>query len=120
MLHYALCAEESVILDDAAAHSAFGEDPYIRKRQTRSILFLPLINKGKINGVVYLENNLTRSTFSPARIAVLKLLASRPRPLWRTLPSIRRCGRANSGFEITPERLLTGIGKLILITESGA
>jgi GAF domain-containing protein len=39
---------------------------------TRSILFLPLINKGKLNGVVYLENNLTRSAFSPARIAVLK------------------------------------------------
>ena len=76
MLHYVLRTGETVILDDAAAQSAFGEDPYIRERQTRSILCLPLINQGKLNGVVYLENNLTRSAFAPARIALLKLLAS--------------------------------------------
>jgi C4-dicarboxylate-specific signal transduction histidine kinase len=75
-LHYVLRTGESVTLDDAAARSAFGEDPYIRERQTRSILCLPLINQGKLNGVVYLENNLTRSAFTPARVALLKLLAS--------------------------------------------
>ena len=76
VLHYVLRTGESVILDDAAAQSAFAEDPYIRERQTRSILCLPLINQGKLNGVVYLENNLTHSAFAPARIAILKLLAS--------------------------------------------
>ena len=76
MLHYVLRTGETVVLDDAAAQSAFGEDPYIRERQTRSILCLPLINQGKLNGVVYLENNLTRSAFAPARVALLKLLAS--------------------------------------------
>ncbi len=75
-LHYVLRTGESVILDDAAARSAFGEDPYIRERQTRSILCLPLINQGKLNGVVYLENNLTRSAFTPAQVALLKLVAS--------------------------------------------
>ena len=76
MLHYVLRTGETVVLDDAAAQSAFGEDPYIRERQTRSILCLPLINQGKLNGVVYLENNLTRGAFAPARVALLKLLAS--------------------------------------------
>ena len=76
LLHYVLRTGESVILDDAAARSAFGEDPYIRERQTRSILCLPLINQGKLNGVVYLENNLTPGAFAPDRIAALKLLAS--------------------------------------------
>ena len=51
-------------------------DPYIRERQARSILCLPLINQAKLIGVLYLENNLARSVFAPARIAVLKLLAS--------------------------------------------
>jgi C4-dicarboxylate-specific signal transduction histidine kinase len=76
MLHYVLRTGETVVLDDAAAQSAFGEDPYIRERQTRSILCLPLINQGKLNGVVYLENDLTGSAFAPARVALLKLLAS--------------------------------------------
>jgi len=76
VLRAVLRAGESVVLDDAAAEPGFGEDPYIRERQTRSILCLPLINQGKLNGVVYLENNLAPGAFAPARITVLKLLAS--------------------------------------------
>jgi signal transduction histidine kinase len=75
VLQTVLRSGESVILDEAA-QSAFAEDPYIRERRTRSVLCLPLINQGKLNGVVYLENNLTHSAFAPARIAILKLLAS--------------------------------------------
>ena len=56
--------------------SSFAADPYIRQRQARSILCLPLINQAKLIGVLYLENNLTPRAFAPARIAVLKLLAS--------------------------------------------
>jgi PAS domain S-box-containing protein len=67
---------ESVILDDAATQSAFAADPYFGQRQARSILCLPLINQAKLIGVLYLENNLAPRVFAPARIAVLKLLAS--------------------------------------------
>jgi PAS domain S-box-containing protein len=37
---------------------------------------LPLINRAKLIGMLYLENNLTPHAFTPARIAVLKPLAS--------------------------------------------
>src|SRR6202040_1388543 len=76
VLHYVLRTRESVILDDAAAQSPFAADSYIRERQARSILCLPLITQAKLIGVLYLENNLARRVFAPARIAVLKLLAS--------------------------------------------
>jgi GAF domain-containing protein len=66
VLHYVVRANESVILDDAAAQSEFATDPYIRQRQARSILCLPLINQGRLNGVLYLENNLTSRVFPPA------------------------------------------------------
>ena len=36
---------------------SFAADPYIRQRQARSILCLPLINQAKLIGVLYLENN---------------------------------------------------------------
>ncbi len=76
VLHYVLRTRESVILDDAASQPSFAADPYIRQRQARSILCLPLINQAKLIGVLYLENNLTPRAFAPARIAVLKLLSS--------------------------------------------
>jgi PAS domain S-box-containing protein len=76
VLHYVLRTRETVILDDAAAQSPFGIDSYIRQRQARSILCLPLLNQAKLIRVLYLENNLTPRVFAPARIPVLKLLAS--------------------------------------------
>ena len=54
----------------------FVADPYIRQRHVRSILCLSLINQAELVGVLYLENNLAPRVFAPARIAVLKLLAS--------------------------------------------
>ena len=54
----------------------FTADPYIRERRARSVLCLPLVNQGKLVGVLYLENNLAPRVFAPARITVLKLLAS--------------------------------------------
>ena len=76
VLHYVLRTREIVILDDAAAQSPFGVNSYIRQRQARSIFCLPLLNQAKLVGVLYLENNLTPRVFAPARISVLKLLAS--------------------------------------------
>src|ERR1700736_4641922 len=76
VLHYVLRTRESVVLDEAVSEPSFAADPYIRQHQARSILCLPLINQAKLIGVLYLENNLTARAFAPARIAVLKLLAS--------------------------------------------
>ncbi|MPW23383.1 AAA family ATPase [Paraburkholderia sp. CNPSo 3157] len=76
VLFHVLRTRESVILDDAADEPAFAVDPYIRQHQTRSILCLPLMNQAKLIGALYLENNLTTRAFAPARIAVLRLLAS--------------------------------------------
>ena len=76
VLHHVLRTRDSVILDDAAAQPPFAADPYIRQRQARSILCLPLITQAKLIGVLYLENTVTSRVFAPARSAVLKLLAS--------------------------------------------
>ncbi len=76
VIQYVMRSQESVILDDSAAHGAFYEDPYLRQQRLRSILCLPLVNQGKLVGALYLENSLTAHVFTPTRIAVLKLLAS--------------------------------------------
>ena len=68
--------QQAVLLDDAAAPNAFSADPYIAPNAIRSILCLPLLNRGKLIGLLYLENNLAANAFAPARITVLKLLAS--------------------------------------------
>src|SRR6266404_2170020 len=76
VLHYVVRTHESVILDDASAQSPFSADEYIRQHHARSVLCLPLLKQAKLIGLLYLENNVTSHVFTPARIAVLKLLAS--------------------------------------------
>ncbi len=76
IFRYVLRTQESVILDDAGTQAPFCEDSYVRQHLARSILCLPLITQSKLIGLLYLENNLAPRVFSPARIPVLKLLAS--------------------------------------------
>ena len=65
-----------MISDDASREKPFSTDEYVASRHVRSVLCLPLIKQAKLVGVLYIENNVAASVFTPARIAVLKLLAS--------------------------------------------
>src|SRR4051794_32928485 len=76
VLHYVLRTRESVVLDDASSQNPFSADPYIVENHLRSILCFPLINQGRLTGILYLENNLTPRVFTPNRVALLKVLAS--------------------------------------------
>ncbi len=76
LLHTVIRTRESVILDDASAPNPFSADEYLRRKRARSVLGLPLVKQAQLIGVLYLENNLTPQVFTPARLAVLKLLAS--------------------------------------------
>jgi PAS domain S-box-containing protein len=76
LLHYVLRTRERVLLDDASVPNEFSADEYISQHHSRSVLCLPLVKQAKLIAVLYLENNLTPRVFTPARVAVLDLLAS--------------------------------------------
>ena len=76
IVNYVMRSRESVILDDASAHSIYSSDPYVGEHKARSVLCLPLVNKTKVSGVLYLENDLTSCAFTPDRFTVLRVLAS--------------------------------------------
>ena len=68
--------QETVILIDAANEGDFTSDETIQHRQSKSITCLPLINQGRLSGILYLENNLTSGAFTPEHVELLKLLSS--------------------------------------------
>jgi PAS domain S-box-containing protein len=76
LVRYGTRTHETVILDDASSQNAFSADPYILQSRVRSILCLPLMNRGKLTAIIYLENNLTPNVFTPDRVVLLKVLAS--------------------------------------------
>ena len=76
VFRYALRTGESVLLQDAVTQGSFCADDYIREHHARSVLCMPIVKQTRLLGMLYLENNLTPRAFTPARMAVLKLLAS--------------------------------------------
>jgi GAF domain-containing protein len=68
--------QKHVILDDGREKTPFSAERYLRLNRARSVLCLPLVKRGELVGILYLENSLASHVFTPARIAVLKLLSS--------------------------------------------
>jgi PAS domain S-box-containing protein len=76
LVRYVIRSHDSVLLDDASERNVYSGDQYLLHNYCRSILCVPLIKQARLIGVLYLENNQTSHVFTPARLAVLKLLAS--------------------------------------------
>jgi histidine kinase len=76
VVQYVALTKTEVVLADAARDDRFGETPYIKAKQPKSVLGLPILHQGKIAGIMYLENNLTHSAFTSERVEVLRLLSA--------------------------------------------
>lgn len=76
IINYVARTQESLVLNDAAQTGQFIRDPYIVATQAKSVLCIPLLDRGNLNGILYLENNLTADAFTPDRLEVLKLLSA--------------------------------------------
>jgi len=76
VFRYVLRTKEVVLLNDVSSPGPFTTDEYICGHDARSVLCMPILKQARLVGVLYLENHLTLHAFTPARMAVLKLLAS--------------------------------------------
>ncbi|HEC86172.1 MAG TPA: response regulator, partial [Thioploca sp.] len=76
IVNYVARTQESVVLNDAVNEGEFTADTYIIAQQPKSLLCTPLLNQGKLSGILYLENNLTTGAFTADRLDVLQLLSS--------------------------------------------
>ncbi len=65
-----------VILANAVAEGAFANDPHVVAGRCRSILCMPILNKGRLYGILYMENNLAAGAFTPDRLEILGIIAA--------------------------------------------
>ena len=67
---------EPLLLNDVATSTLYSQDAHLLAAQPRSILCLPLLHKGELVGVFYMENRLTSHAFPPERLELLTMLAT--------------------------------------------
>ena len=58
---------ETVILDDAESSRIYGKDVHIKEKHCKSVLCMPILSKGEMKGILYLENNLAAGVFDQRR-----------------------------------------------------
>ena len=76
IITYVARTRKNVVINNAAHETTFRGDPYIQSKRPKSILCVPIIHKNKLNGIIYLENNLVAGAFTSQRLDVLKVLTS--------------------------------------------
>ncbi|MDK2409441.1 AAA family ATPase [Aphanizomenon sp. PH219] len=76
IINYVANMQEYLLISDATNDQNFANDSYIIQHQSKSILCNPILNKGQLIGIIYLENNLTVGAFTIDRLRILNLLSS--------------------------------------------
>ncbi|MGE5659115.1 MAG: SpoIIE family protein phosphatase, partial [Actinomycetota bacterium] len=76
LVNYVARTQSDVVLGNATRQGIFTADPYIVAQQPKSVLCAPIIDRGKLLGIIYLENNLIVDAFTPQHLEVLKVLAA--------------------------------------------
>jgi predicted ATPase/serine phosphatase RsbU (regulator of sigma subunit)/tRNA A-37 threonylcarbamoyl transferase component Bud32 len=76
IVNYVARTRRTLILNNADTEGEFTDDPYISHNGTKSILCSPIINQGRLTGILYLENKLAAGVFTPQRLELLNILSS--------------------------------------------
>ncbi|MGK7926829.1 MAG: AAA family ATPase [Spirulina sp.] len=66
----------SLVLNNASDNPAYAGDAYLQQAQPQSILCAPLIARGQLIGILYLENHQCTEAFRSDRVEILNLLCS--------------------------------------------
>ena len=76
LLAYVIHSGEAAVIDDALKSHRFAADPWFAAHDTRSVLGLPILHRGQLIGVLYLEHRLVPGVFTVGQLSVLEQLAA--------------------------------------------
>lgn len=78
LLQQVIKTKQAIALDDARdAYQSFYDDPYfVMDREQQSVLCQPVLSKGKLMGLLYLENKMATHVFHQSRQQLMQMMAA--------------------------------------------
>jgi predicted ATPase/class 3 adenylate cyclase len=76
IVHHVLQTKTPIVINEPVNLSPFARDGYLRNRQPQSLLCVPLVRHGRLDGALYMENAVASGVFTEDRIEVIQLLAA--------------------------------------------
>ena len=65
-----------LVITNASAEAQFCHSAYIERHQTKSVLCAPVIYRGKLSGIIYLENDSTIGAFTENHLNTIQLMST--------------------------------------------
>ncbi len=75
LIQYVKNTQEAVVIEDLKTDLPI-IDKYLERHRPKSVLCLPILNQGKLLGILYLENGSTKGVFTKEQILVLNFLCT--------------------------------------------
>jgi len=75
MVRFVARTHETLVLDDARNDETYKNDPHVIAGAVKSALCMPILNQGRLLGVLYAENKAVARAFTHARLLFLRVLA---------------------------------------------
>lgn len=76
IVNHTMRTRETLIVNNAAEEGNFIHDAYVVQHKSKSIMCTPIINQGRLNGLLYLENDIVSGAFTQERVTLLNALSS--------------------------------------------
>lgn len=76
IVNYAARTQQELALDQPARDPQYAKDGYLQQGKPEAVLAFPVVHKGELIAVIYLENDLTEGAFTSERVEVLRVLSA--------------------------------------------
>ncbi|HBF06643.1 MAG TPA: hypothetical protein DDW29_00235, partial [Gammaproteobacteria bacterium] len=75
-IHYVAHSKECLLVADASKDTLCCSDPYIQNSSVKSLMCIPIIDKGRLLGILYLENSQSSHIFTQQLVDFMQVIAS--------------------------------------------
>ncbi|MHC5752929.1 MAG: AAA family ATPase [Nostoc sp.] len=76
IINYVKNTQETVVIDNCKTDTTGLIGEYMHRTQPQSVLCTPIINQGRLIGILYLENQLTQGVFTSDRLSLVNFLCT--------------------------------------------
>lgn len=76
LVYYVINSEENLVIENASEETQYCLNDYVKTKNIKSVLCYPVMGKGKLVGLIYLENNMIPGVFTQNRVEVLNILSA--------------------------------------------
>jgi len=112
LIHYIEQTKSTVVLEAAQSAGAFTRDPYIAASGQQSILGMPILRQGALQGIIYMDNRLTTGAFTTERTALLQALSTQVAISLENANAISEMRALNRAYDrFVPKEFLRLLGK---------